>query len=90
VPAIKPLGRNEPCHCGSGRKYKQCCLAKDEASEREARAKAAEVEAEAPEAANAKPPSTSRHSTREPWRRGQPNTRGFQRVNAPRRVGGGG
>ena len=20
------LGRNEPCHCGSGRKYKKCCL----------------------------------------------------------------
>lgn len=24
------LGRNEPCHCGSGRKYKKCCLAADE------------------------------------------------------------
>ena len=24
------LGRNDPCHCGSGRKYKQCCLGKDE------------------------------------------------------------
>jgi hypothetical protein len=22
----KKLGRNEPCHCSSGRKYKQCCL----------------------------------------------------------------
>ena len=31
-------GRNEPCHCGSGRKYKQCCLGKDEAAQREARA----------------------------------------------------
>ncbi|EEO7306550.1 hypothetical protein G5X02_002920 [Salmonella enterica] len=20
------LGRNEPCHCGSGIKYKKCCL----------------------------------------------------------------
>lgn len=19
------LGRNEPCHCGSGKKYKKCC-----------------------------------------------------------------
>ena len=36
------LGRNAPCHCGSGKKYKQCCLAKDEAAERAARAKAAE------------------------------------------------
>ncbi len=22
------IGRNEPCPCGSGKKYKQCCLAK--------------------------------------------------------------
>lgn len=22
-------GRNDPCHCGSGRKYKKCCLSKD-------------------------------------------------------------
>lgn len=20
------LGRNDPCHCGSGKKYKHCCL----------------------------------------------------------------
>lgn len=26
----KPLGRNEPCWCGSGRKYKQCHLGKAE------------------------------------------------------------
>ncbi len=24
------LGRNEPCHCGSGKKYKQCHLREDE------------------------------------------------------------
>ena len=29
MPAI---GRNEPCPCGSGKKYKKCCLAKDEAA----------------------------------------------------------
>lgn len=34
------LGRNEPCHCGSGRKYKQCCLDKDEATTRAAAAEA--------------------------------------------------
>lgn len=22
--------RNEPCHCGSGKKYKNCCLDKDQ------------------------------------------------------------
>lgn len=24
------LGRNDPCHCGSGDKYKKCCLERDE------------------------------------------------------------
>jgi hypothetical protein len=23
------IGRNQPCHCGSGKKYKKCCLKKD-------------------------------------------------------------
>lgn len=27
-------GRNDPCPCGSGKKYKKCCLAKDEAAQR--------------------------------------------------------
>ncbi len=31
-------GRNSPCPCGSGKKYKVCCLAGDEAREREERA----------------------------------------------------
>ena len=26
---LQKVGRNSPCPCGSGRKYKQCCLAKD-------------------------------------------------------------
>jgi tetratricopeptide (TPR) repeat protein len=25
-------GRNDPCHCGSGKKYKRCCLEKDSAA----------------------------------------------------------
>ena len=28
-------GRNDPCPCGSGKKYKACCLTTDEAVERE-------------------------------------------------------
>jgi tetratricopeptide (TPR) repeat protein len=28
-------GRNDRCPCGSGKKYKQCCLARDEAAENE-------------------------------------------------------
>ena len=27
------LGRNDPCRCGSGKKYKKCCLDKDSAKE---------------------------------------------------------
>lgn len=26
----KNIGRNSPCHCGSGKKYKKCCLIQDE------------------------------------------------------------
>ena len=33
-------GRNDPCPCGSGNKYKKCCLPKEEAAEREQLAKA--------------------------------------------------
>lgn len=29
------VSRNTPCHCGSGRKYKHCCLEKDEAVRRQ-------------------------------------------------------
>lgn len=25
------IGRNDPCYCGSGKKYKKCCLKKDKA-----------------------------------------------------------
>jgi len=28
------IGRNEPCPCGSGKKYKKCCMARDEAARR--------------------------------------------------------
>ena len=28
-------GRNDRCPCGSGKKYKACCLPRDEAAERE-------------------------------------------------------
>jgi len=27
--AMAKLGRNDPCHCGSGKKYKRCCLEED-------------------------------------------------------------
>ena len=30
----KRPGRNDPCHCGSGKKYKNCCLKKDQEADR--------------------------------------------------------
>jgi len=82
------LGRNDPCHCGSGKKYKQCCLGKDEAAAREARAKAAE-KAPAPEAAPAKTHAqTAARPTQQPWKGNTKNTRGFPRFSSPRKVGG--
>lgn len=35
------LGRNDVCHCGSGKKYKKCCIDKDENKNRKEREKAA-------------------------------------------------
>jgi len=37
---MSKVGRNQPCPCGSGKKYKRCCLDKDQAFEREALAAA--------------------------------------------------
>ncbi len=33
VRAEPKIGRNDPCPCGSGKKYKKCCLDKDEAGD---------------------------------------------------------
>ncbi len=35
--------RNDPCPCGSGQKYKRCCLAKDQEAESAALKAAAEA-----------------------------------------------
>lgn len=35
------IGRNDPCHCGSKKKYKKCHLEKDEQKDRKEREKAA-------------------------------------------------
>jgi len=88
-------GRNDPCHCGSGRKYKQCHLDKDEATLRAARAK--EAAAASPPAGDAPTPAPTpapsaapKHATHQPWKKGgSTNTRGFQRMSAPRKVGSG-
>jgi hypothetical protein len=53
-------GRNDPCYCGSGKKYKKCCLAKDENARQ---AQKAELEAEAADSESAlEDPSHDRES----------------------------
>jgi hypothetical protein len=85
------LGRNDPCPCGSGKKYKQCHLAADEAKAREERAKAAES-APPPEAeasgAPGKAAAGPKHQTRQPWKKAATNTHGFGKTSLPRKVGG--
>jgi len=44
--ATKP-GRNDPCPCGSGQKYKRCCLEKDQRAESAALADSATTQANA-------------------------------------------
>lgn len=89
-------GRNEPCYCGSGRKYKQCCLAKDEADAAEKRAaanaaQAAEAPASEASASDSKtkgnPVHKPPHQTHQPWKG---NTlRGFApKTRLPRKAGG--
>jgi tetratricopeptide (TPR) repeat protein len=39
-------GRNDPCHCGSGKKYKKCCQPKEQAAEGEVIAKEQATRAE--------------------------------------------
>lgn len=94
-------GRNEPCYCGSGKKYKQCCLAKDEAdaAARRAAAQAAlAVEAagsaeegsetaDVPAAKPAAPTHAPKHQTHQPWK--ATTSRGFAPKNrTPRKAGG--
>jgi hypothetical protein len=84
-------GRNEPCHCGSGRKYKHCCLTKDEKKAAAARAKAAAAEpaAESSSEAAPAPKRPPKHQTDQPWKAA--STRGFvprSKTRTPRKVGG--
>jgi hypothetical protein len=87
------LGRNDPCHCGSGKKYKQCHLQQDESAQREARAQAADAApaASAEESSGKAAPASGmpRGKTHQPWKRQAQNTRGFQKVAGTRKVGGG-
>jgi uncharacterized protein YecA (UPF0149 family) len=91
-PTAAPLGRNALCRCGSGRKYKHCCLAKDEAAAAVARAEAkaaaeAEAAGEPAETDTPVPTRTPRHQTEQPWKAN--TSRGFvSRNRTPRKIGG--
>ncbi len=87
-PTTRP-GRNEPCHCGSGKKYKHCCLAKDEEEDRARRADEAAAAPPAPEHDHDHEHHAEhrRHRDDQPWRRGAANTKGFRTFSGPRKVG---
>ena len=88
-------GRNDPCHCGSGKKYKHCCLSKDESAARAkhstetTEAQAAETPAATPEAGaeHAHATRPQKHATRQPWKRAGVEGRA-PTFNIPRRSGG--
>lgn len=90
------LGRNDRCHCDSGKKYKQCCLGADEAAARELRAKQAEEAAAAAEAAGDSEDGeeaaehhqkTKRPVTHQPWKRDAQSSPSVQKRTLPRKVG---
>ena len=80
-------GRNEPCTCGSGRKYKHCCLEKDAGVASAARAAAAVEGAAQPAVAAEVRTRAPKHQTQQPWK--TTTSRGFVgRSRTPRKVGG--
>ena len=90
----RQLGRNDPCHCGSGKKYKKCHLAEDQAEQRREReaaaaeAAAAQGEEASSETEEAQSGASKQHSSEQPWKRSaQRDTRGFKGFTAPSRRG---
>jgi hypothetical protein len=85
----KRPGRNEPCHCGSGKKYKHCHLATDEEADRALRAEQASAAVPAapsedePEQRPAPPP----RATEQPWKRSGQSAQVARRITSPRKAG---
>jgi len=90
------LGRNEPCKCGSAKKYKKCCLEKDETKNRKEREKAslnAEKVAAAHAEANPETKAAAKHEDQQPsWMSKVAGKmgmfRGQQRRQTPQNKGG--
>jgi len=83
-------GRNNPCHCGSGNKYKRCCLSKDEEMDRAARAETAELATPSVAQENAPAQDTPERPrpSAQPWKRAAAAKRSFPRFMAPSRRSG--
>jgi hypothetical protein len=97
LPKHADLGRNDPCHCGSGKKYKKCCMEKDQTAERKTLEEnwaksAAEVKAEAEK--NAKesketPASPTKHGSNPQSIQSKHQKFVPSQVSTPRKSGGG-
>jgi hypothetical protein len=97
TPPAQLPGRNDPCHCGSGKKYKKCCEDKDAAAqsahlakqwseaEKAAAKKAEEEKAAAPDQANAPTKPTHQPHVSDHRR----NIMTVPKFNMPRKTGGG-
>ena len=94
LPKRVELGRNDPCHCGSRKKYKKCCMTQDEAIEHKAfeehfAKSAAAAKEQAEKKAKETPNTPSKPSgTQKSTEQRHPTFIPHQ-VNMPRRSGGG-
>ena len=96
APNHADIGRNDPCHCGSGKKYKKCCINKDQAAEHKAleanwnkAVEAAKDQAEkAAQESKETPVAQPKHVASQA---AQPKHQKFvaKQVSAPRKSGGG-
>ena len=85
------IGRNDDCHCGSGKKYKKCHLEADEKAKTEALAKAnAAAAAAAKESGEAAPSHAKEHHGHAHGAAPKAHTTPLaHQVSVPRRTGGG-
>jgi hypothetical protein len=101
LPPAQLPGRNDPCHCGSGKKYKKCHEDKDAAATHTVLEKkwaesekvaAAKAEEEKKEAAKQQSTTNTPHRPAQQSQQTGPkhNTMTVPKFNMPRKTGGGG
>jgi hypothetical protein len=101
APAHANVGRNDPCHCGSEKKYKKCCMDKDQTAEHKeieanweksaaaAKEQAEKQEKEAAKDSNENPSAPVKHGGKQQSTQPRHNTFIAPQVNLPRKSGGG-